>query len=756
MTLQINIFGAVQGVGFRPYVARLAEELGVTGMVRNSGGMVQITACASQKAMDEWIRRLSFHPPAGASILKLETKVLPDQNFEGFCIVESGAGTPSERLPVFPPDLPTCGDCLREMQDEKNRRFRYPFISCVSCGPRYSILKKLPYDRENTSMDGFQMCAPCQEEYAGGGRRRHAQTISCHDCGPQLLWKHGGESCQKEEAYQRAVSLLKSGGVLALKGIGGYQFACSPSCKNAVQNLRVLKGREKKPFAVMFPTLEEIRELCDTSPEEESLLQSTARPIVLLKKRGEPFCPEVSGESRFLGAFLPYTPLHHMLTADCGPLVMTSGNRSSDPIITGDSDLTALDSPMLGGVLSHKREILSPLDDSVARVAGKNVQIMRRARGYTPLPIFLKEMGQAPVLAMGGDLKAAFCLLQNGMAYPSQYLGDLANYNAFKNYRRELTRMQDIFGFHPEAIACDLHPGYFSSRHAETLASGKRLLKIQHHHAHIGSVMAEHGLASCIGVAFDGTGYGLDGGVWGGEFFVCRGAEFERRASLSPITLCGGDESSRDASLCAACHLISAGALKTDGKYSCGEDRLALITAALEHRVNTAESTSMGRLFDAVSAILGIRGYNTYEGECAIALENTAAQAMDAGLQPYPLHMAILKNSNILRLDCGGLIRNLTSALHSGADIRSLALGFHEAVAEAVAGVCAFLREQTGESKAALSGGVFANLILTELCRDKLQAAGFLPYFNSAVPCNDGGISLGQAYLAAQILQGGL
>lgn len=756
MTLQINVLGAVQGVGFRPYVARLAEELGVTGMVRNSGGIVQITACASQKAMDEWIRRLSFHPPAGASILKLETKILPDQSFEGFRIVESEPGTQPEHLPVFPPDLPTCGDCLRELQDEKNRRYRYPFISCVSCGPRYSILKKLPYDRETTTMDSFQMCAPCHEEYTGSGRRRHAQTISCLDCGPQLLWKHGGEECQKEMAYQRAVSLLKSGGILALKGIGGYQFACSPYRKSAVQNLRTLKGREKKPFAVMFPSLEAIREFCALSPEEEALLQSPARPIVLLKKRGEPFCTEVSGESRFLGAFLPYTPLHYMLTADCGPLVMTSGNRSSDPIFTDDEALLALDSPVLGGVVYHKREILSPLDDSVARIAGKDVQVLRRARGYVPLPVFLKEAGQALVLAMGGDLKAAFCLLQNGRAYPSQHLGDLANYEVFKNYRRELSRMQDIFGFHPDAFACDLHPGYLSGQLAGTLATGARLIKIQHHHAHIGSVMAEHGLSSCIGVAFDGTGYGLDGSIWGGEFLLCRGAEFERRASLSPIMLCGGDESSRDAALCAACHLISAGVLTTDWEFSCSGERFSLVIAALNHRINTAESTSMGRLFDAVSAILGIRGYNTYEGECAIALENAAAHAVDAGFQPYPLHFALLENRNFLRLERGGLIRDLTAALQNGTDICSLALGFHEAVAEAVTGVCTRLREQTGETTVALSGGVFANLILTELCRGKLQAAGFFPYFNSAVPCNDGGVSLGQAYLAAQILQGGL
>jgi hydrogenase maturation protein HypF len=740
MTRLITVLGVVQGVGYRPFVARLAEELGVRGTVKNSGGVVEIAARAEPEAMKRFLDGLKSRAPRGARVDRLVADKAPDlPEFRYFQIILSERQ--NAETPLFPPDLPVCEDCVRELYSPGNRRYRYPFISCVACGPRYSILDRLPYDRCNITMERFPMCGACAEEYAAETRRRHAQTISCPDCGPQLIFQAGDERLEKEEALQEGIRRIRAGQVLALKGIGGYQFVCDPKNRDAVRNLRLLKRRDKKPFAVMFPSPDSVARVCSVGKEEEALLASSARPIVLLQKRVEPFCPEVGGESRFLGAFLPCTGLHLLLTDACGPLVVTSGNRTDEPIMTKDAEALSVSAPLLGGVLYHTREIVTPLDDSVARVVCGAPQLIRRSRGYVPLPLFLERSVPAPVLAAGGDLKACFCLMSGNRAYLSQPFGDMEEYAVSKAYRSNLDRMEQIFHLAPQAVACDLHPGYRTARLAGEL--GLPVVEIQHHHAHAASVMAENGLDGCIGVTFDGTGFGTDGKIWGGEFLLCRGAGFTRAGHLGYVPLCGGDRCAKDAELNALCFLAAAGVPAENSRF-------ALVGAALRAGVNTCESSSMGRLFDAVSAILHIRERNTYEGECAVALENAAAAAKGAGEAPFPLRMKVTRTAEGLILDQAALIRDICGAAKAGASAGAVSLGFHRAVAQAVLAVCGALRETSGENRVALSGGVFSNLILTEECVRLLRADGFRVWLNRAVPCGDGGLCLGQAWLCAQ------
>ena len=586
MRAQITVLGVVQGVGFRPFVAECARTLSLRGSVCNSGGVVRIEAYGTKEAMEELVHRLRSCAPPAARVDRVivEKEREAGAEPEDFLIVESEAENGAD-LPLIPPDLPICADCLAELGNPENRRFRYPFISCTACGPRYSILEAIPYDREHISMREYAMCPECGREYRQpGGRRQHAQTISCRDCGPQLIlsgredFSSGSagmaSGLTSDAALSEAVRILKEGGILAVKGIGGYQFACRPDREETVCRLRLLKGREKKPFAVMFPSLDGaqgIRAFCRVSRQEEALLVSAARPIVLLERSGQDaFCPSLCAESRYLGAFLPYTGLHQLLTEEAGPLVMTSANATEDPIFTKEEELAELWERFphaLDGAAWNTRRIVSPLDDSLMRITAGHVQMLRRSRGFVPSPVYLHERECGPVfsakkerkevLAFGGDLKSAFCLAAGERAYLSQYLGDMENFRVYQNFRRELERMKALFGVRPQKLVCDLHPGYQTTRMAEETAarSGLSLLQVQHHHAHAASVMAEHGLERCIAVVFDGTGYGTDGHIWGGEFLVCEGASFQRCGHLEEIPLTGGDASSKDASLTAACHL---------------------------------------------------------------------------------------------------------------------------------------------------------------------------------------------------------
>lgn len=756
MTLLITVLGIVQGVGYRPFTARLAERLGIRGSVRNTGGVVEIRAAGDRETLDTFIRLLSEECPRGARVTSVTVVKESDGDLpDGFTIIRSREN--EEHTPVLPADLPMCDSCRAELYDPENRRYSYPFISCTDCGPRFSIMRSIPYDRETVTMDAFPMCGDCASEYHGDDRRNHAQTISCLSCGPQLLLRQNGREYEKNEAMRLAIGTLRSGGVLAIKGIGGYQLACRPDDAAAVQRIRDIKNRLKKPFAVMFPDLDSVRSLCLVSAEEETLLTSTARPIVLLIPIDDSIWPETSAGSRFLGAFLPNTGLHQLLTDELGPLIMTSANLSGDAILFRDDEIFRAKNLAVDGILYHTREILTPLDDSVVKVTAGRKQIIRRSRGYVPLPVSLEKAGNTSILAFGGDLKSAFCLYKDGRAYMSQYFGDIDNYTVRRNYIAGVSHMKKLFRIEPQILACDLHPLYQTSDLAAKWSAPSEddvlpwdrpnlpVVRVQHHHAHIASVMAEHGLESVIGVAFDGTGYGTDGAIWGSEFLLCRGAGYERMGHLKYVTLCGGDEAARNTEMTAFCYL-------PDGGFEPGQTDSGVIRAALKSGLFTQKTSSMGRLFDAVSAILHISRENTYEGESAILLENAAYRAIAGKIAPYPLNFPLSFEEGQITADPVAVIMEISRAYAEGSDKRALALGFHYAVAEMTAGICLRIREKSGENKIALSGGVFANEILTTNCIALLEKNGFHVYMNEQVPANDGGLALGQTFVAGRTL----
>ncbi len=745
--------GLVQGVGFRPTVALLAAEHGVTGWVRNAGGLAECLLSGETAAVEALLQAIQ----ARFSILRMEVREVPPFEVADFRILESGEAPEGEALPALvPPDAPVCDECLREMRDPSNRRYRHPFISCSACGPRYSIIKALPYDRGTTSMRAFPMCKACAAEYTAlQDRRFHAQTIACPDCGPKLTYLRDGAS-QPDPIASAARDILRDGiaqpdpiasaardilrgGVVAVKGIGGYHLACLPE-EEPVNRLRRMKGREQKPFALMFRSLEDIEAVCEVGPEERALLKSFARPIVLLSVKTPAFSENVASGSLEYGCFLPYTPVHHLLmdevaSGSAKALVMTSANVSGEPILFEEAQVSTFAPGELSGILTHDRPIENPLDDSVARVIDGAPQILRRARGYAPLPVPIGGGGK--VFAAGGDLKAACCVLEGGYAHIGPHIGDLEDEGCSERYGRIAGNLLELLGAEPEKAACDMHPRYFSAEYARR--TGLPIACVQHHHAHIASVMAEHGLSRALGVAFDGTGYGTDGTVWGGEFLLCEGAEFRRAGHLLPVRMAGGDESMRDGAKTAACFQAASGA-KPD--YP-GWD---VLEKALSLGINAVESSSMGRLFDAASSILGVCRENRYEGECAILLEREATLAMRAGIEPAPLAFDLMEMGGRIVADWRPVVR----ALSAGGSVPALALGFHEAVVGMVERVSSILCERYGVRDIALSGGVFLNRLITEGCLKRLRALGFRVYLNRQAPPGDGGISLGQAFVASR------
>jgi len=783
---KITILGMVQGIGFRPFVAALAESLGLSGNVRNSGGIVIIECNAETEVLGEFIRHLRFHSPRGASILDIQVEKVSDADDQkpletGFQIITSDNDN-EKRMPILPSDIAICPECRRELESSQDRRYRYPYISCTLCGPRYSILEKIPYDRENITMQKFAMCPACKAEYIEKkSRRRHAQTISCHTCGPQLILTDADQKeTVGEDALGNSIRILNHGGILALKGVGGYLLCCSPFQKEAVTRLRELKQREKKPFAIMFENIRQAADYCCISIQEEELLSSPAAPIVLLRKKdhASQFAEEVCGESREIGAFLPYTGIHLLLLQACGPLVMTSCNISSEPIISNDDRMMEFyfsqkNAAYIDGIAWNKREIETFLDDSLCRIVEEHPFFIRRSRGYVPLPVILTGTGKTEqkILAYGGDLKAVFALLADQKVTLSQFFGDMEYYETEMAYEKQIKKMQELFQIEPDILVCDRHPGYFSSQLAvkHAMQQGKILLQVQHHHAHVASVMAEHHLTECIGAAMDGTGFGMDGAVWGSEFMICRGAEFIRRGHLSYTELLGGDAASSDAMMTALCQLLE---IDQSEKDQSEEDRKMIdrkiknliqqdpekrsvspemIRAALKHQINTAKSSSMGRLFDTVSSLLSIKQQNEYEGECAIALENLAAEALEHKMTGSVLHIPVHEGEDgCLIADRNGLLKQILRQTDD-IDQGRIAIGFHNAVAEMICEMCDRIRSETGLRAVALSGGVFANMLLLKRTVSMLQDSGFEVYWNRQVPSNDGGISLGQAWIAQQL-----
>jgi len=724
----IYIYGIVQGVGFRPFAARLAEKYGITGHVKNRGGFVEILAApraAGSDALRLFLHDLSCCSLPGSRVLHIDefdTQV-EASNFE---ILPSSV---DENSPVMlPPDFATCDACMAELKDPANRRFNYPFISCTACGARYSIIRSVPYDRETTSMNELPICNACSEEYADAGNARHwAQTVCCHDCGPELIFGN----LRGANALDAAAQVIARGGILAVKGVGGYHLACSPFDEVPLSHMRSGKRREEKPFAVMFPNIDVLREYCATDSKTEELLTSSARPIVLLKPGAKALHPLASRNSAYVGAFLPSSAHQALLLEKCGPLVMTSGNLSGTPIATHADELSYLS---VDGILDHTRPIEVPLDDSVILPHSEGFSFIRRSRGYVPLPSY--SPANAPdTIAMGGDLKSAFALRHGDWCYMSQHLGDLEEIKNQELYKSQLNHMTKLFGIKPERAICDLHPGYFSKQIAEE--SGLPVHEIQHHYAHVLSVMAEHNLTQpVIGVALDGVGYGNDGEIWGFEFLKCDRRNFTRCGHLKNISMPASDEAMRNSRRAAMCHLIGCGL--EDSLFK-DDAELNVLKAAQNAGINTVASSSAGRLFDAAAYLLGCGEYNHFEGQCAQALEKLASNAHDFSLEPLPLPLVEAGSGFIL--DSAPLF---DAVLRGRNEQEKTAFRFHAALSCGILKGAERMRDAFGINAVALSGGVFQNALLLNLTCTTLRQAGFEVYRNINYPSGDGGLAMGQ------------
>lgn len=786
-TVKIKIWGIVQGVGFRPFVAKLAHRYDIKGEVLNMGGIVEIIMTDTVERIDIFIDALKREKPFPAEIVHIKIEQVKPREFNSFTILDSDEG--DDETIMIPADLSICPDCLAELKDESNPRYLHPFISCMVCGPRYTIIDKIPYDRENTSMVDFTMCEFCKEEYTNlQDRRYHAQTISCHDCGPMLLYKRtevdhnsaasiGIIGLQTSEKIKKkalepiawAMFLLLRGGVIALKGVGGYHFLCSPFKEEAVKSLRVIKQREEKPFALMFRDIEQIKDYCYVTKEEEKLLLSNAKPIVLLERKpieNQPICEEVYMTSRFIGAFLPSMGVQYMLINLCGPLIMTSANLADRPIMKDDEEIFEMGN--LSGIFYNDRKIKIRLDDSVVRVIDGQPQMIRRSKGYAPVPLNINNglTKKDMILATGGQLKSAFSLSKGSFAYISQYFGDLESNETCNVYTANVDRMKELLRIDPKLIVCDLHPLYFTTKYAEGYAEKHsiKLLKVQHHHAHVASVMAEHDLQdSVIGVSFDGTGYGTDGAIWGGEFLVCKEVEFDRVAHLEYVKMLGGDSSMKDGWKSAMSYVYAYQIAdrkqygnmeeRKDSYKILNDTRWPLVKAGLDKNINTIQSSSMGRLFDAIAAFTGIHDRNRYEGECAITLENAAYEALSKRLMPYEMKFKIIEADSMI-ISAKPIFQGIEKAQKDGISREQIALGFHNAVAEMILDVCKRLRTKMNTNQVALTGGVFQNKILMEQTIKRLRKTDFNVYYNISVGPNDGGICLGQNYLGMKFYEG--
>lgn len=768
---RIIVQGIVQGVGFRPFVYAQAQRWKLVGFVLNDSGGVTIEAEGSPGALDNLQRALRGELPPLARIDTLTVEALPLRHETTFVITQSQAG--AERHALISPDAATCEDCVRELFDPADLRYHYPFINCTNCGPRFTIVQDVPYDRAKTTMRAFPMCSTCREEYSNPlNRRFHAQPNACPVCGPHVSfvdWTGHSSDEQPGEAIPTAAQRLASGYILAIKGLGGYHLACDALNAEAVQRLRQRKRREAKPFALMVPDLQTARQICQINKAEAALLHTRQRPIVLLTRH--PDCcvaPAVAPAYKTLGVMLPYTPLHHLLLHAFASLsgaerpavlVMTSGNLSDEPIAYRDEDAQQRLRSITDGMLTHNREIHMRCDDPLVRVAANGEQFLRRSRGYAPEPLVLDRELPMHLLACGGHLKNTFCLGKERQAFVSHHIGDLENLETLTSLREGIEHFQRLFDIVPEAVAYDLHPDYLATKYALDL-EGPRKIGVQHHHAHIASVLAEHGMSGpVLGVAADGTGYGTDGAVWGCEIMAADLLDFQRLAHLAYVPLPGGEQAVRQPWRVAAAYLAHAYGetfLELDLPFVQRIDRARwhVLAQMIDRGINSPPTSSLGRLFDAVAALLDLRDDVLYEGQAAIELEMLAARLPCSEHYPFALREASAQqNAAPTLLDVAPMIRAIVDDVQQGASAAQIALRFHCSIAEMLAHACARAREQSGLQTVALSGGVFQNRLLLEQLLARLEAQGFQVLLNRRVPPNDGGLSLGQLAVAAARLE---
>jgi hydrogenase maturation protein HypF len=747
----IRIKGQVQGVGFRPTVWRLAHEYGLSGQVLNDGEGVLINAWGDSQKLDAFLIRLREHAPKLAHIDSLDRTAIEGQIPPvDFNIIDS-LNSPVRTGAL--PDAATCPACLAETIDPGNRRYRYPFTNCIHCGPRFSIIKNIPYDRQRTTMADFVMCSDCRKEYQDPENRRfHAQPNACPQCGPKVeLLDAKGMRVAVKDPIAEAANFLRQGFIVAVKGMGGYQLACSGIDENVVARLRNRKHRWEKPFALMAKDIQQVRQLCQVSLEEETLLASMMNPIVLLNKNdSSPVANSVAPGQKTLGMMLPSTPLHHLLMREVGEvLVMTSGNVSDEPIAFRDEEALAKLQGIADTFLIHNRPIHMRTDDSVCRVFKGQAQVVRRARGYAPSPIIMREPFARQVLACGGHLKNTFCLGRGNTAYVSHHIGDLENYESLTSFKEGIEHFKNLLEIKPEVVAFDLHPDYLSTQYARQL-EGVEKIAVQHHHAHIAAGMAEHGLENetVIGVAFDGTGYGTDGAIWGGEFLLADTRDFVRAAHLEYTPLPGGSAAIREPwrSAAACLHHVygdSMQALDIDFITRLDKGRWQILKQMINKNKNCPPSSSMGRLFDAVASLLGIRDSIHYEGQAAIELERMADDSCresyrwDAVTGDLPMIVGM-----------GAIIKAVVEDILRGTAAAKVSARFHNSVAGMTVSVCDRIREKTGLKQVVLGGGVFQNRFLLNRLITLLDESGFQVAVPRQVPVNDGGISFGQAVIA--------
>jgi len=754
--LHIEVRGTVQGVGYRPWVFQLAQSMDIRGVVWNHSRGVSIDAFGTRDALERFVSALQGDAPPAARVRSVTSESIPFADHSSFAMIESVAS--AERLVSIPVDLSTCDDCLREMLDPSDRRYRYPFINCTKCGPRYSIVRETPYDRSNTSMAPFRLCEACRGEYESpDDRRSHAQPIACHDCGPRLVARRNGhQEIVTGDVVRFAARSLHATLTVAIKGLGGFHLACDATSAQAVQRLRDRKRRERRPLAVMVYDLEAAERVAELSDTERALLTSIERPIVLARTRaGSPIAPQVSGDIPLTGIFLPYTPLHHLLLRDAGvPLVMTSGNLSDEPMVTTNPEALEQLRDVADVFLTHDREIVTRVDDSVAQVIDGAPALIRRARGYVPRAIETARPFVEPVLGCGAHLKNTFCIGAGSSAFLGPHIGDLESVATLRAYETSIERLKTFVGASPTLLAHDLHPEYFSTRYALAQV-GMRTVGVQHHHAHVVSAMAEHGLAGpAIGIAYDGTGFGTDGTAWGGEILLTHYENFERVATFRPIPLAGGDQAIRQPWRIALALLDDTFAgdppLDLIPLFSqLPPQAIEAVRRMIKRGFNTTPARGVGRWFDALGAlILGI-GEAHYEGEVAFRW-NMAADPAEKGLYPVVIHDGV----SPWEIDPRSMVRAAIADLLAGRSAGMISARFHNTIAAMTAEVTRAALAIHGELPVVMSGGCFQNVRLAESV-----IAGIRPttrvFLNREVPAGDGGIALGQAFVADARLRAG-
>ena len=776
---RIRITGLVQGVGFRPFVWKRASDYGLSGWVSNDSNGVTIEVQGIESTVEEFLEGFEESAPPLARIDSLVTArvdVLDESEF----VINESSRLESSSTPISP-EISVCEDCLAEFLDSNDRRYQYPFINCTNCGPRFTITQDIPYDRPLTTMKSFPMCAQCQSEYDNPSNRRfHAQPNACASCGPKIWFVDG--DAKSEDAMKAFNTAIGQGKIVAVKGIGGFHLACDAQNGNAIESLRQRKGRIDKPFAVMVREVEEAKAFAIVSDQEQQLLESKERPIVLLSKRtrhasegcetkrrdtkrkNPSLAPRVSVSelvapgNNFIGVMLPYSPLHYLL-ANESPLVLTSGNITDEPIVRTNEEAKQRLAKMADCFLLHDREIHVVCDDSVVRCVDGDLMPIRRSRGYAPLPVRLTEPGPS-VLAVGGEIKSTFCTTKDDYAYMSQHIGDMANFETLEAMKRGVDHFLRLFRVEPQAVAADLHPGYLSGQWAERFAVtlGVPLLRVQHHFAHVASLIAEHGLdgdQKVIGCCFDGTGYGTDKTIWGGEFMMADSMSFDRFACLDPFSLPGGDASIKRPWR-VALSLLQHNETEWDSGLpsvsAISEKETKLLRQQLEKEINCVSTSSMGRLFDAVASLIGVRHEVNYEAQAAMEMEAIAQSAIDqvdANAYSFEYSRTALTQIRLPRL-----INAICEDVLRGVEKRVIAAQFHHAVSKMIADVCISARSETQVNIVGLTGGVFQNVLLLRLAKQELEQHGFQVLTHFVVPPNDGGIALGQAVIARNWAQG--